>query len=809
MWTDCAQNGISLPHLNFKLMKTTICILMLAASFACPAMAKSDWKGKVVNEKGEPLSYANVAVLSKTDSTVLCGTVTAEDGTYKIETKESEGIMMVALMGYQTLYLAPADGTVIKLVEDNSFLQNSVVTAVMPKTKLTAEGLQTGVRGSVLENAGTAEDVLAKTPGIVRKADENGEFEVLGRGVPQIYINGHKVTDKSELSRLQSNEIQSVEVISNPGAAYGASVSSVVRIRTVRRKGEGFGFSLNATESQAVDWKEGNSPTAAFNGNYRKNGLDIFGGVNYDKDSGRQISDIFCTSYNQSVIQNDGDLTLKYHYHNLGVNGGFNYQIADNHYIGAKVDWSRTLAFDIDRTTHNTIYKDGVLTDRVATMSTEQNGKNVPDKIGANLYYNGVLNNKLGIDFNFDYYYSGNSVEAVSNETSDVTTDADVKTWNDYDGHLYAAKLVFSYPIWTGKLSVGTEDTHTDRFDNYSIIGADIPCSANVVREGNEAFFGNYAFVLPKVGQFNAGVRYEHEHFKDRDKTDPNQSSSKSYGNWFPSVSYAGAFGPVQMMLSYSAKTQRPSYDRLSGGVNYISRYVYQSGNPHLQPEFHHLFSATAVWKFLTFTANYTRVNDAIMTWSTPYDENGVVFVKPRNIDTPYRSLAAYVSATPSIGIWQMNYIVGAMPQWLTINAPDGINPGAVKSMNFNDRVSVYGRFFNNFRFKGGWEFELGAEFLSKGNQENMRLQNNYFNLSSAVQKTLLKDGSLVIRLEGRDLLGTAHYDVNSDFGSHVISQTNDFARKSFKLSLRYVFNAAQSKYRGTGAGSDNKSRMK
>ena len=141
-----------------------VCTLLFAA---VAAGAKGDWKGKVVDENGEPVAYANVVVLSKADSTMVAGAVTENDGSFNIVTKETDGIMMVAMMGYQTLYLAPVDGAVITLAEDSSLLQGAMVQAVMPKTKLTGEGLQTSIRGSVLENVGNANDVLAKTPGIM------------------------------------------------------------------------------------------------------------------------------------------------------------------------------------------------------------------------------------------------------------------------------------------------------------------------------------------------------------------------------------------------------------------------------------------------------------------------------------------------------------------------------------------------------------------------------------------------------------------------------------------------------------------
>ena len=91
---------------------------------------------------------------------------------------------------------------------------------------------------------------------------------------------------------------------------------------------------------------------------------------------------------------------------------------------------------------------------------------------------------------------------------------------------------------------------------------------------------------------------------------------------------------------------------------------------------------------------------------------------------------------------------------------------------------------------------------------QNLYVKNVYCDLTAAIQKSLLKDGSLVLRLEGADLAGLAHCDVDTDFGSHTIMQTNQFDSQKVKFSLRYNFNTAQSKYRGTGAGADNKARM-
>ena len=170
--------------------------------------------------------------------------------------------------------------------------------------------------------------------------------------------------------------------------------------------------------------------------------------------------------------------------------------------------------------------------------------------------------------------------------------------------------------------------------------------------------------------------------------------------------------------------------------------------------------------------------------------------------------MSAMVNLAPTIGIWNINYTFGLMPQWLSINAPDNREPSGIRVTKFNGRPIWIAQLFNTFRLGGGWQLELGGTLQTKGYTQNMSLENNYFDLSAAVQKSLLKDGSLVLRLEGSDLANLAHINISSDFGSHIIHQTNNVDQQKVKLSVRYNFNTTQSKYRGTGAGSDTKSRM-
>ena len=796
-------------------MKRLIVLLMLTG-VAITALAKGDWKGKVVDERGDPIPYANVAVLSQTDSTVVCGVVTQQDGTFNIVTNETEGIMMVAMLGYKTVYLAPMDGAVITLSDDTQMLEEAVASAVMPKTKLTGEGLQTNIRGSVLENAGSANDVLAKTPGLIK--GQNG-LEVIGKGSPMVYINGRRVSDASELDRLQSNEIQSVEVITNPGAQYDATVRAVVRIRTIRRQGDGFGFDLNASDAQSLRWARGNDPFGAFNANYRTGGLDFFGGINYARNTSRQESYLEKQTFGRTaagddwLFENKGTLLNEYIGSSLYGNAGMNWQMADNHFLGVKVEWGRHLTYNVHTEVNDNVFENKTLVDKLSTVSDDTMGEWIPYNLGANIYYNGLVAGKLGIDINLDYYGTDDSSKSVSSEESEMTHDAAIRSVSNNTGRMYAAKAVLSYPVWKGQLQVGTEETFSRRTDNYKVDGIGIPASEASIKEDNIAGFTSYACYIPGVGQFGAGVRYEYVLYAYEDAVTQANNLSRNYGNWFPNISYAGMIGaktqnPVQVMLNYSTKTSRPHYGNLSSAIRYNSRYIWQSGNSQLQPEMSHNIGLTAVWKFVTVMVNYSRTNDAIVTWSAPYGADGVVLVKPRNIETPFRMMSAYVNLTPTVGPWNMNYTIGVLPQWFTINAPDPREASGIRVTTFNNKPIFFAQLFNTFTVKGGWQFELGGVFMSPGYSRNLYMTNWFVNLTAAVQKTLLRDGSLVVRLEGEDLTRNAFFSPYSDFGSHTIMQTNLLDTQKVKLSVRYNFNTAQSKYRGTGAGADSKARM-
>ena len=189
--------------------------------------------GTIIDEQGEPVAYANVAILNPADSTLLSGGVSNESGYFAVPYEQESVLARISYVGYKTVYRhcnQPNVGT-IRMQPDNYTLNGVVVQGERPKVVLQGNSLMMNVEGTVMERLGTAEDVLTRVPMIAKRGEG---FEILGKGTPLIYLNNRKLTDLQELRNVQSDMIRSVEVIQNPGARYDASVNAVIIIRTKR-----------------------------------------------------------------------------------------------------------------------------------------------------------------------------------------------------------------------------------------------------------------------------------------------------------------------------------------------------------------------------------------------------------------------------------------------------------------------------------------------------------------------------------------------------------------------------------------------
>lgn len=106
-------------------------------------------------------------------------------------------------------------------------LQEIVVTAKQPATKLVGTTLVSTIPGSKLQDIGTALDVLAQLP-MIQVVDD--AVSIVGKGVPEIYIDGRQLQSEDELISLQSTDIKKIELLMAPGAIYGNDTPAVLKI---------------------------------------------------------------------------------------------------------------------------------------------------------------------------------------------------------------------------------------------------------------------------------------------------------------------------------------------------------------------------------------------------------------------------------------------------------------------------------------------------------------------------------------------------------------------------------------------------
>ena len=768
--------------------------------------------GKVVDKDGEDMPFVNVVLLSLPDSTIMHGTVTDEQGMFSISADISIGTLQLSMLGYETVSLPVEEvrGQIIVMEEDMNMLGEAVVKGFMPKTKLTGNSMITTIQGTVLGNAGTTHEMLSKVPGMTQRDDK---LEVIGKGAPVFYINGRKVQDVDELKSLHSDEIHNVEVITNPGAIYEATVSSVVRIRTIRRQGEGFGFNLTGGNNQ--DLRYGYSdPAATLNFKYRRNSVDVFGMVNYADKNNVSISQPVQTSWftnNGQLININQDSWWFSHNvnHDLNANLGLNWQISQNHSVGVRVETRNNFNPTGDYRINNTVdfrnlaspsadYVDESVTEGSETMS-------MPYYWTGNAYYNGQVG-KLNVDFNVDFVTRKNGQVADITEAG-TRGKSQMRNEHESTSELWATKLVLSYPVWKGQLQAGTEMSFVDRASCFTMTGYPLPSTDSDVNEKNVAGFVNYAFKLDRFGNLSAGLRYEHVGFDYVDILNPDQSLTRYTDDLFPSISWSNQFGKFRTSLAYSSKVARPSYDRLNENINYMNSFSLEQGNSKLKNETIYEVSATVGYQWLNLFVAYERRDNTLTQGASLYNDEGVILMKHINLDQPLRNVAAFLSAAPTFGCYSPNWTLGIQRYFYSQTLMDPSHPDGQRTLTAKKPV-LFMDLNNAFRFKRSWQLEANLNVMTKGDMMQFAFLRNTYNLGLVVQKCWLKNDALCLRVSLSDVLQMRTTEMFLDNGYFQLHQTSSQNYHRLNVTLRYTFNSSNNKYKGSGAGKEAQNRM-
>lgn len=751
--------------------------------------------GVVVDATGAPLPFVNVVELSQADSSFVGGTVSRDDGTFALDHVRSGNILRFSYTGYTTQYInyTGQAAFTVKLQESAAMLGEVVVKSYLPKTMLTGEGMTTIVAGSVLEKTANMEQLLSRIPNVSAK---NGQIEVFGRGTPAIYINGRKMQDRMDLERLQPGDIKKIEVISNPGARYDASVKSVIRITT--KKPQGDGFSLDNKTTLGVNEDKRLSSYESFRANYRKGGLDINGFLygaythNPDNKRVRQYS-YLADTWLQSI-----DVNQEYTNINPYARLGISYVLGENHDLGASISYNRSAKdFAAGSQLFNTLQND--VLNETSVIAYQSPGQSTA--YASNAYYMGKIG-QLKVDFNTDYYWYGKKGwmavhEKVSDKGNLVEAEtADVNSFRNSRNYMLASRLVLSYPLLGGSLSFGGEYSLVNRRMDYTVKPEVADNENEKVHEYMTSAFVDYSRTCGPL-TVQAGLRYEYNDFNYYDNGLYVANQSKTYGKWFPSLALSLPVGKTQMQLTYASDIYRPSYNELRGGVQYDNLYTYESGNPFLVPSIIRNLTYGFSWSWFNLQAIYSHVADEICTITQTYQGDPMKsLTRPENISS-YNSFRTGLTLAPTIGIWHPMLELMVYKQWLKMATHVG--------NRLDNPVAVF-QLTNTLDFK--WlTASLVMTAQTEGNMGNKYISRGYFNTDLSLYKALLKN-RLTLTLDVSDLFGTGNQHRVHYSGTQRTMLYDAYSTSSVMLGIRYRFNAANSRYKGTGAGQSQKNRM-
>lgn len=763
-------------------MKNFLITIILVATFNTAAFAQTI-TGGVFNEDLSPVSFANIVLMSA-DSIFIDGTITDQNGLFSVDKNENAKYIIVSCLGYETKTLS-INTNLTKIILKNADLELDEVSIVTERKKIQIKGdaLVTNISGSPLAKLSDIKHILNIIPGVVSHGET---IKVLGKGEPLVYINNRKIRDLSEVYQLSPDNIKNIELITNPGAKYDSEVKAVIKINTLTPTGEG--FSIDNKLSVGYQYRPYYTDNLKLN--YRHKNLDVFASVGYSenkhKENVHSTDETFLSSYyNMYTVLDD------YFYRKpFSSKIGTNYSFKSGNSLG--FEYSNKLHNnDRESNTITNLRQDGTLSDN---LISNENGNKQTGYHSINIYNSGSL---LSLDYevDFDAMLNFSDYNHKINEISDAGETIDWDCNEEEDASLYAFKAELYKDILNGGITIGTEHSFVDRKGICEYLQKPDNNSDCRVKENNSAIYSEFNQDFDSWS-FTLGLRYENVKSDYYEYEIKREECCKHYHNLFPSVSCDFSFGKADLSLSYDRSIQRPYYEQLSNNIGFINRYSYETGNPLLKPTYFDDFCLNVIYKDLTFMADFFINYDYIYDSYIDYGSNSQVsLIKPDNYNK-FNSFQFLLNYNPTFGFYRPNFTASLLRQDMSI-----IFCGEKKSFN-----NPYGDFRLDNLFELPWQttMNIGFNYSTSGDDE-LGWFDDSFTCNFEISKTL---GNWTFSFLCDDVFKTEkhYFNMYGAIRKCTIEKLSD--TRKLELSIRYKLNPSKSKYKGTGAGNDEKERM-
>ena len=766
--------------------------LLLLAMLATATLASAqNMTGRIIDEQSLSMPFVNVVLVNRADSAFVAGAMTKEDGTFCISTDKQDGLLKVSSIGYITMYVDARQGNVgdIQMQPDTQTLGEVVVKGDRPQYKMTTGGMTVDIQNSLLKDVGTADDVLAMLPQV---QGSDGNFTVFAKGTPEIYINNKKVRNaQQELKQLKSTDIKSIDVITSPGARYNGEVQSVIRIKTIRRQGDGMSAEAYGQVKRNNKWTTYDDVTVK----HRRGGLEVFSTLeltngNHSEDN-TVTTDTHANGNHVSIRQYAPNT---FWYTEMGGKLGASYEFDEENSIGFSYELNGSLFQGGEAVCEQTITRNNTLEGDIDQFM----GITAADRPhhAANIYYVGKAG-KLGIDFNGSWMWKKTSRDQVSIERSLQLADLDMHTYNVNRNRLLAGKLVLTYPLWKGELSFGSEATRSNSHGTYRNVELVVPPSDDEIRESNIAGFAEYQL---RLGEWSVGggLRYEAVNSDYYSFGEFQSEPSRNYRDLFPNLSAGWKKGKWGVELSYDKRISRPSYQSLNSNVQYDNRYEYEGGNPLLRPTIKQNLDLGITYSWLNLTAGYNHNKDIRLSFGDLFQEGTEITIwTNRNFDK-FESYHVSLTASPKFGFYSPTLMLSYWQQNFDTQSY-GINEKM-------DKPQFMVNLRNWFTIDKTTKAMLYLHY-STSYDYGFTHYAHEFNVNGRIQKTFFGE-SLTVAVFANDIFRNLRERWTGYYPVSTMSKDAYVYTQHIGVSLSYNFNATRSKYKGTGAGNEEKNRL-
>ncbi len=769
-------------------------------------------RGTITNQKGEPVPYANVALLSP-EGVLLEGAVTDETGNFSIATTKTARVkLLVSSLGYtsysseefELLAGLQKDFGALVLVDELTGLDEVTVNATRPQIIIEPDKTIVNVEGTVMAEGANALDVLGRSPGVFITSD--GSINLNGRTGVTVMINDRPMYMSaadltSFLRSMPADNIKSIEVITSPSARFDAEgAAGVINIQLKKNTIDGvFG---NVMLGGRYNGKA--APNTGVTLNVKKGKWTTNGTLNYNEYveiNDLEITRNFQVEGGKSTFLQDSRIVERSH--TPSFTGAANYELTPTQNLGINLQASTTSSNGLNNS--GTLISNPGQTNGTSFTSINDS-KDQSSRLFTNLHYDAkldTLGGKFSADLDFTVMDMGSNALLNNAYLNGLTQSKDrVLTLNDMYYTILTSKVDWIQPLKGGKLlEAGLKgswvesdnDLDLSRGFNDGSLQPDPNSNRFIYQENVLAAYSSLKGDFSKKLSYQAGLRMEYSDVTGTSKT-LNQVNRQEYVNLFPSVFLQHKVSDsYQVVYNVNRRITRPNYRLLNPFVYYIDPLTTEKGNPSLRPQYSTNLEMDHVIKgTYQFTLGYSITEDAFMQIFEQNEEARSSTTFTANFDKTKNFNFQGVVPVEFTKWWNSSNLVQA-------------NYNKFKSQLGKDvldvsQVSYLLRTQHNFNLPKGFKLELVGIYLSPQIWGQGEI-GGFGWVDAGMTKSLMKD-KLSLSINGGDLFRTQWIRAAINFAD-IDTQIRQYRNEqSVRFTLRYNFSKGQSFRVNSNSGS-------